>query len=246
VSAVTPVVSLEHIYFSYNNHLILEDISLDIYDKDFMGLVGPNGSGKTTLLKIMLGLLRPVSGRVTVLGNAPQKIHREIGYVPHFLESDRGFPISVIDVVLMGRLSRLPSLGRYTHSDLDVAEEALRSVDLYELRTQRFGTLSQGQRQRVLIARALAAQPRLLILDEPTTSVDFQTEQCIYELLKELNKKITLILVSHDLSLISAYVTRLAFLNRRLVLHPGGEISLGTIEGLYGTPIRVVEHNRKF
>ena len=239
------IVSLENVYFRYEDHLVLEDICLDVYERDFFGLVGPNGSGKTTLLKIILGLLRPTSGKVTVFGAPAGKTNTLIGYVPHTMPPDINFPVSVMDVVLMGRLGRCSMLGRYGRSDREAASDALKAVDLYELRDHQFGTLSQGQRQRTLIARALATQPRLLILDEPTTSVDFQAEQGIYDLFKELNKKITIILVSHDLSLVSAYVSRVACLNRRLIYHPVGKISTSTMEELFGTPVRVVRHDHK-
>ena len=236
------IVEIDQVDFAYDGNLILEDITLTVREGDFLGVVGPNGSGKTTLLKIMLGLIHPLSGKVRVFGQPPEHARHFIGYVPQHADLDSSFPISVMDVVLIGRLGKAPRLGRYRKTDRQTAEEAMQEVEIYDLRNRRFGTLSGGQKQRVLMARALVGKPDLLLLDEPTTSVDGRVEQDIYELLKKLNEKVTIILVSHDLGFISSYVKHVACVNRRLVCNPTNEITGDVIEACYSGPVHMIKH----
>lgn len=238
------VVMLSNVSFRYEDVPILENVDLDVPEGDFLGIIGPNGSGKTTLLKIILGLLVPVEGDLQVFGQPPHLARRSIGYIPQLPDFDRDFPISVREVVLMGRLSSSSRLGGYRKEDHEAAEVAMKDVEIHDLRHRRLGTLSGGQRQRVLIARALASNPRLLILDEPTASVDTRAEKDIYELLRKLNQRTTIILVSHDLAFVSTYVKRVACLNRRLICHPTARISAELIEQLYERPMHLVEHHR--
>ncbi len=238
-----PVVKIENVSFRYEDFYVLENISLIVNKGDFMGVIGPNGGGKTTLLKIILGLLHPTSGHVQVFGQTPRRARHLVGYVPQYAQIDRLFPVSVLDVVLMGRLGVTPTMGGYRRSDIEEAEKALSEVDLVDLKTHRLATLSGGQRQRVLIARALASQPRLLLLDEPTSSIDNRVEQGFYELLRKLNETVTIVLVSHDLGFVSAYVNRVACVNRQLVTHHIHEISGGEItDTLYKEPMHRIEH----
>ncbi len=236
------VVEISHVDFGYEGTLVLEDITLSIRDGDFLGVVGPNGSGKTTLLKIILGLLHPVRGKVRIFGKTPEQGRHLIGYVPQRADLDTTFPISVMDVVLIGRLGQAPVLGRYRKNDRLAAEEAMEEAEIFELRNRRFGTLSGGQKQRVLMARALVGNPELLLLDEPTSSIDGRVEQDIYELLRKLNEKVTIILVSHDLGFISAYVTQVACVNRRLVCNPTEQITGDVIEACYSGPVHMLKH----
>ena len=236
-------VLLENVSFRYDGRWILEDVSLQIEEKDFLGVVGPNGSGKSTLLKLILGLRNPQQGRVLVYGNRPGETQGWIGYVPQHLAFDRSFPVSVTDVVLMGRLGRTRGLRRYRPEDRSAASEALRDVGIESLRERGIGTLSGGELQRVFIARALVSNPKLLILDEPTTGVDIGTEKAIYELLKELNRKMTIVLVTHELNFVSAYVKRVACLDRRLVCHPTDEVPSSLYDSLYLAPIKMVRHD---
>ena len=235
-------VKFENVYFSYDGNLALEDINLDIYKGDFMGVIGPNGSGKTTLLKLILGLLKPESGTVTVFGKPPHQSRNVVGYVPQYTSFDMTFPATVLDVVLMGRLGQASGFLRYRMQDREVAENALRQVEIHELKNRHISELSGGQRQRVLIARALASSAQLLILDEPTASVDSRKEEDIYHLLKELNATTTIILVTHDLGFISTYVNRVACVNRRLACHPTAEITGEVINETYQTHVEMIRH----
>jgi len=242
MSRTKAVVEVDHIDFAYDGNLVLEDITLTVEEGDFLGVVGPNGSGKTTLLKVILGLIHPTRGKVRVFGESPERGRHFIGYVPQHANLDTSFPISVTDVVLIGRLGQAPALGRYRKTDRQAAEEAMHEAEIYDLRNRRFGTLSGGQQQRVLMARALVGRPELLLLDEPTASIDGRVEQDIYHLLKKLNEKVTIMLVSHDLGFISTYVNRVACVNRRLVCNPTEKITGDVIEACYGGPVKMLKH----
>lgn len=235
-------IHIENVSFSFNGYLVLEEVTFDVREGDFLGVIGPNGSGKTTLLRVILGLLHPETGHVEVFGLPVRQARRMIGYVPQHAQMDRLFPITVMDVVLMGRLARTRLLGGYRREDRRAAEEALQVVEIGDLAGRRISALSGGQRQRVLIARALAGRPRLLFLDEPTSSVDSRVEEGFYELLKKLNETVTIILVSHDLGFISAYVNRIACVNRRVVVHYTHEITEDFLNQTYQRPVKMVKH----
>lgn len=236
------IVDIEHLDFAYDGSPVLEDITLSIPSGDFLGVVGPNGSGKSTLLKIILGLLHPNRGTVRVFDRSPEKARHLMGYVPQHAELDQDFPISVMDVVLLGRLSKIPLLGRFGKKDRQVAEEAMDKVTILDLQNRQFGTLSGGQKQRVLIARALVGKPELLLLDEPTASIDGRVEEDIYELLKKINEHVTIVLVSHDLGFISSYVRHVACVNRRLACNPTQEVTGDVIEACYSGPVQMLKH----
>jgi zinc transport system ATP-binding protein len=238
-----PAIDLFGISFSYGDAVILKDVNLSIAEKDFLGIIGPNGSGKTTLLKIILGLLKPSSGTAKIFGDEPVRARKLIGYVPQHADLDRNFPVNVMDVTLMGRLSRTSLFGRYSKADREAAEAALEDMVVADLMKKSFGNLSGGQRQRVLIARALASQPRLLLFDEPTANVDTKAENDIYELLSKLNESTTIAMVSHDIGFVSSYVKHVACLNRTLVCHPTAGITQDVIEDLYKGPMDLVQHH---
>jgi len=237
-----PVIEIRDVDFSYDGHLVLENVSLSVEEGDFLGVIGPNGSGKTTLLKIILGLLRPLKGTIRILGKPPEHERGRIGYVPQQADLDQNFPISVMDVVLIGRLGRSSTVWKYGKDDYCAAETAMDRLKILDIRHRLFGTLSGGQRQRALIARALAGDPALLILDEPTVSVDGRVERDIYDLLRTLNEKATIMLVSHDLGFVSHYVNRVACVNKRLACHPIKEITKEIIEDFYSGPVHMVDH----
>ncbi len=238
----TEIINLNHVWAKYNQDPILEDINLTICEGDFVGLIGPNGGGKTTLFKLLLGLMKPYQGTVKIFNNTVRKGRRYIGYVPQLLELDREFPVSVAEVVRMGRLGKRRLLQRYTAKDESVVNRTLEQVGMLELRDTAIAELSGGQRQRVYIARALASEPRLLLLDEPTASVDPQRQSSIYELLKELNQFITVIMISHDIGAISAYVKTVGCLNHRLFFHGDPPLSTETIEQTYQCPVDLIAH----
>lgn len=238
-----PIIILNGVSFRYNELSVLEDICLTIRNKDFLGIVGPNGSGKSTLLKLILGLLSPQQGTIKVFGNSPEEARLKIGYVPQFATFDRNFPISVLNTVLQGRLGKTRTLFGYRRQDREAARQALSEVEILDLEQRPLTALSGGQLQRVLIARALACNPEVLILDEPTAHIDPKVEEGVFELLKRLNERLTVIVVSHDVGFITRYITRVACLNRRLVCHPAAELTGKMIEELYGGPLKVVQHD---
>jgi zinc transport system ATP-binding protein len=236
------VIQVRDVSFSYGGPPILEHVTLDVERGEFLGLVGPNGGGKSTLLKVMLGLLRPSRGTVRVLGRPVEAGRRAIGYVPQYAEFPRDFPIRVEDTVLMGRLGQTRSLFGYTHGDRAAARRALQRAEAGELAGRRIDALSGGQLQRVMIARALAVEPEVLMLDEPTANIDMRVETDIFDLLKQLQSQVTILVVSHDIGFISQYVDRVACLNRTLLCHRTDAIDGKTIEELYGAPVRMIHH----
>ncbi len=241
-----PVIELEHVSFSYDGFPVLEDINLTVEEHDFLSIVGPNGGGKTTLLKLILGLLKPVNGTVHVFGKNPVKARSRIGYMPQYSSLDPLFPVTVMDVVLMGRLGNGKLLGAYKRTDKKAAAEALRELEVYEMKNRPFSALSGGQRQRVLLARALVSDPELLLLDEPTANVDAVIENELFDLLNRLNEKITIALVTHDLGFVSSYVKRVACVSRRVVVHPTSEITGEMINEIYGRDVQMVRHDTTY
>lgn len=245
MSVPEPVVQIEHVFFGYppqGSDLVLEDVSLSIGSRDFLGIIGPNGGGKTTLLKIILGLLVPQRGAVRVLGRAPAEVRTRIGYVPQHARVDPGVPATVLDVVLTGRLARSSWGFHYAREHTEAALAALAQTQMQSMAHRALATLSGGQRQRVLIARALASDAELLLLDEPTAGVDPHMEQGLTDLLHRLNQRFAIVIVSHDVSFVSTHLQRVACLNRRLSCHAAHEISREVIAEMYHAPIRAVQH----
>ena len=237
-----PVIELENIMFPHDG-AVLEDVSMTVHERDFLSIVGPNGGGKTTILKLILGLIRPTKGRVRVFGKSPEDVRHRIGYMPQHVSLDPLFPVSVLDVVLMGRLGPGMRFGSYRRSDRLLAEEALEKVELAPLRNRPFSRLSGGQFQRVLIARALVSDPELLLLDEPTANVDAALETELYDLLHQLNERLTIVLVTHDLGFVSHYVKNVACVNRRLIVHPTCDITGEMINAVYGSHVHMIRHD---
>lgn len=236
------VITLEDVSFAYNGVNVLEGVSLEVGRREFLGLVGPNGGGKSTLLKLVLGLLTPTRGRVTVLGGTPAAGRRRVGYVPQHPSFSRDFPISVRDCVALGRLGRTRPFGGFTARDRALAAEAMRESEVAELAERPIGTLSGGQMQRTLMARALVSEPEVLLLDEPTANIDQRVETEIFDLLKLLSERLAVVVVSHDVGFISRYVTRVACLNHTLMCHATEELTGETITALYGQPVRMIQH----
>lgn len=237
-------VIFHNVSFSYDGEPALAQVYFKVFAGDFLTMLGPNGGGKTTLLKLILGLLKPQKGEIRVFGASPEKARTEIGYVPQHLDFDPRFPLSVFDVILMGRLSERP-FGPYRRSDKEAACEALKAVDLLELRRRGFGELSGGQRQRALIARALTVSPRLLLLDEPTANIDRDSQRRLYELLGELNQHLTIFMATHDVGFVSKYVKSVLCVNRSVIKHPTSRLGGKLIAELYGSEMSLVQHGRR-
>ena len=246
MSEPAPAIGLRDVRASYGGPPVLERVNLSVAARDFVAVIGPNGGGKTTLLRLALGLLHPEAGEVTVLGQPPERACRRVGYVPQEAAHDAQFPATVDEVVLMGRLGRAPALGPYRQHDRDHAHKALDKVGLGDQLGRRFSALSGGQRQRALIARALAAEPELLLLDEPTASIDLAARAEFFELLETLNERLAIVMVSHDLSLVSERVQSCVCVGHgEAVLHPTGELTGDTLAALWGGDVRLVRHNHR-
>ena len=235
-------IKIENVSFSYGEVPVLEEINLTIEPEEFFGLIGPNAAGKSTLLRIILGLLKPDRGRVTVFGKPAGHEHARIGYVPQYPSYSSNFPITVAEVVALGRIGIKRGGGRRRAEERGLVQNALRAVEIEGIAQRQVNTLSGGQMQRMLIARALAGAPEILILDEPTANIDVQVEEDIFALLREHNSHMTIIVVSHDIAFISGYVDRVGCLNRTLVCHEIETISGKTIEELYGMPVKMIHH----
>jgi zinc transport system ATP-binding protein len=238
-----PAILIKGLSFSYDGHPVLEDVNISVPQRDFVSVVGPNGGGKTTLLKLTLGLLRPSQGEVQVFGTTPEQARPRVGYMPQHTQLDPQFPATVMDVALMGRLGHGRSFGRYSRTDKEIVAGALDQVGLYNLRKKAFSSISGGQRQRLFIARALACEPDLLLLDEPTANLDVVMEGDLYELLQTLNQRLTVVMVSHDLGFVSRVVKNVICVKRKVMMHPTSEITGETINDMYGSPMRMVRHN---
>ena len=235
-------VELEKVSVRFDSRSVLEDINLKVRENDFLGIIGPNGGGKTTLLKVMAGLQEPTLGSVKIYGKPPSKAGGIIGYVPQMNRPDLAFPATVWDVVLTGRLNGRNLIKPYSEEDKEAALAALKAMELEDLKDEPIGKISGGQRQRVFIARALATEPKLLLLDEPTLSVDRRLDTKFWEFLNELKSKMTIIVVTHDISALSKYVDKIACLNRRLYYNESKQITQEMWMEAYQCPVDIIAH----
>jgi zinc transport system ATP-binding protein len=240
-----PVIECRDVSFSYQSTPVLEDVNLAIYERESVCIVGPNGGGKTTLLRLLLGQLQPSRGEIRVFGQPPEKSRLRIGYMPQRSEYDPHFPVTVMDVVLMGRLGQ-PGLygwlGWHAPGDRRAAREALEQVHMGDVAQRPFHALSGGQRQRVLIARALCCHPDMLLLDEPTANVDSLVEARLFDELRLLGQRMTVVLVSHDVGFVTSLVQRVICVNRQAVAHPAAQLTAELIREMYGGDVSVVRH----
>ena len=237
------VIDIENVSFDYGTVSVLEDISLKIFQDEFIGIIGPNASGKSTLLKLILGFLEPAKGSVNVLSTTHDGPCRHIGYVSQHVTFSRDFPITVNEVVMMGHVKPGSMFFAYNKEEKISAQKTMEALDIEGIRHRQIGSLSGGQLQRVVLARAMVSSPEILILDEPTSNVDMKAEEDIFALLKNFSEHMTIIVVSHDIAFISSYVDRVACLNRTLVCHETGSISGKMIEELYGAPVKMIHHH---
>jgi zinc transport system ATP-binding protein len=220
----------------------IRNICLDVAEGEYLGIIGPNGGGKSTLLKAMLGLVPATSGAVEIYGKKPNSVRGAAGYVPQFSAVDKRFPITLMEVVLTGRIPQGLSPASASPGGREAAGALMERVGIAHLAGRRISDLSGGEFQKMLIARALASNPRLLLLDEPTASVDASSRDQIYALLKELNRKMTIILVTHDMMAISSYVEQIACLNETLVYHGAPQLTDQVVNKLYGCPVELIAH----
>lgn len=235
-----PLVHINHVTFAWDKEPVLEDVDLKIFDNDFIGMIGPNGGGKTTLVKMIMGLIQPQKGKIYFREDLP-RLKRPIGYLPQIKEIDRQFPISVFDVVRSGSLMRnIPFMN--SREEKNRASELLTEMGIEPLRKKPIGELSGGQMQRVFLCRALISDPRVLILDEPSTFVDNRFEGELFEKLRSLNEKMAILLVSHDVGTITSYVRTIACVNRQLHYHASNTITPDDLKA-YNCPIQVISHS---
>jgi len=229
------LVELKDITFGYREHPVVENVNLTIREKDFIGMIGPNGGGKSTIIKIIMGLITPWKGTVTI----PNQV--EIGYLPQYQSFDNRFPISVCEVVLSGLMRKNGVLAHWSRQNKKLARETLEKVGMADYAHKPIGELSGGQMQRIFIGRALISQPALLILDEPATYVDNRFEKELYQLLEQINNEVSILLVSHDVGQILTSIKSIACVNRRLHYHPSNQIT-EKILASYDCPIDIITH----
>jgi zinc transport system ATP-binding protein len=238
-----PVIEVKDVSFSRHSREILSHVNLSVDQGDFYAIIGPNGGGKTTLLRIMLGLLAPDSGRVTVFGRPPGEVRDRIGYVPQFKTFDFSYPITVREMVRSGLMGHGKGVSRRIGPDQEQeVDRVMESLGLAALAPQQVGGLSGGEQQRAIVARALVGDPDLLILDEPTVYVDAPTELQFLDLLDMLRRTKTLVMVTHDIGVLPAHVTRIACLNHRIFTHEGAEITDEMLSFGYGCPVDLIAH----
>jgi zinc transport system ATP-binding protein len=231
-------ISVQNLSFGYvKGDPIIQSATFDIGANEFVGIIGPNGGGKTTLLKLIMGFLDPYEGTISIFGQSPKKHPNGIAYVPQQLRCDREFPITVKELVLQGRLSKLSIFGQFSKEDHEMAIKALEKVNLLDFQKKSVGTLSGGQMQRALIARALAMNPQILLLDEPTASVDPNAEQEIYALLKTLQKELTIVMVTHDIRAVIYDVERVISVQRTIDIMSPQTLCEHFALGLYHFPL---------
>lgn len=235
-----PAARLQGVSVSFGGLPVLDDVDLTIDRGDLVCVIGPNGGGKSTLLRLLVGALRPNRGDIEVLGKKPTLARSRVGYMPQHSHLDPQFPVTVLDVVLMGRIGRGAAIGRWRRTDVEIARRSLVEVGIDELRDRRFASLSGGQRQRTLIARSLACQPEILLLDEPTAGLDPAVQDDLYRTLRDLGRDLTIVVVSHDLGFVSVIFRTVVCVHRSVHAHPREDLTERRVAEMYGRPVRLV------
>ena len=235
------LIEIHSLSAGYESNIVLRDVDLSIRENDFIGVIGPNGGGKTTLLKVILGLLKPANG--TIIFNEDLLKRNKIGYLPQMSAGDNSFPVTVMDVILSGLMINKSVMARITTEDRKKAENVIGELGLREIRKSPLNELSGGQLQRVFLGRAIIGSPALLLLDEPDNFVDATFENDFYQKLHDLNERMAILMVSHDVGTISSHVKSFACVNRKLHYHPSPEITNEQLSS-YDCPIQLVTHGR--
>jgi len=233
------LLEIKSVSVSYGENIVLQDIDMQVYDNDFIGVIGPNGGGKTTLLKVILGLIKPIKGKLILNRELLDK--NNIGYLPQMSTGDNNFPVTVKDVILSGLMMRKGLISGMTLADKKKADQVINELGLVELTRCSLSELSGGQLQRVFLGRAVIGDPRLLLLDEPGNFVDTNFETDFYEKLRVLNRRMAIMMVSHDIGTITAHIKSFACVNRHLHYHPSSEITNEQLIA-YGCPIQLITH----
>ncbi len=237
------VIRAEHVSFSYGKNQIFDDLNFEIRSKEMVTIVGPNGGGKTTLLELLLGFIEPEQGSLTILGKRPGDASSLVGYVPQYAKYDEKFPITVLEVVLIGRVRNF--FGFYTKEDREKAFEVMERVGIADLAKRSFSELSGGQRQRVMIARALVGAPQILLLDEPTANIDTFMSEKFFSLIEKLAKEKTVLFVTHDTGFVTNFTNRVFCINKGLHEHPADAVPGSLIHHAYGHEMRSIRHDIK-
>ena len=249
----SPIIEIKNLSAGYDNRTVLHDINLTIYERDFLGIIGPNGGGKTTLIKCILGLLKPTAGEILyhtdppspeVAGSQclPLNTRLSMGYLPQYSSIDRKFPITVEEVILSGLSSKKPLASRFTARHREKASAVIARMGLEGMEQRAIGALSGGQLQRALLGRAIISDPQVVILDEPSTYIDKRFEARLYELLAEINKDCAIILVSHDIGTVLQQVKSIACVNETLDYHPDTGVTEEWLERNFNCPIELLGH----
>ena len=234
------IISLRNVGVCYDGCPALEEVNLDIYEDDFIGVIGPNGGGKTSLVKAIMSTI-PYTGVIEIDGSLRRKNHYKIGCMPQVSELDMRFPISLGEVVLSGLQTEKGFFGRYTTADRQRAQELMVQMGISDLASRPIGEVSGGQMQRALLCRAIIAEPRLLILDEPTNFVDNRFEYEFYNMVKQLSKRMAIVMVSHDLGTITSVVKSIVCVNRHVHRHNSNTLTTEQLEN-YNCPIQIISH----
>ena len=216
------VIEVKNLFFRYEKEWVLEDVSFGVNENEFMAIIGPNGGGKTTLLKLLLGFLTPTKGEIKIYSKPPKENRVLIGYVPQHTNFSLDLPITVFDIVLQGRLKANKFF--YNKIDKEEADEVLKILGIYHLKNKKIKELSGGERQKVLIARSLVSKPKILIMDEPTSAIDFKGQKEILDLIESF--EITRIVVSHDIKILLRNVDKIAYIHKKIVLHEGPKLNI--------------------
>ncbi|HJK65607.1 MAG TPA: ABC transporter ATP-binding protein [Methanocorpusculum sp.] len=242
---MSEVLEIDHLVVERSGHVVLDDVSFVLHQGDVAAIIGPNGGGKTSFLMSILGLIQPKSGTIRVFGEEPAAARARIGYVPQVHTFDFWYPMTVQEMVLTGRLGHIPGLvKRYHEKDYAAAKDALSAMDLTGYENRPIAELSGGEQQRAVISRALASCPQFLILDEPTVYVDGPTGERLMTLLEELRDRMTVLMVTHDISAMSGHVNRVACLNRKLFTHDTDKITGDMVAAAYGCPVELITHGQ--